>query len=109
MKKITLTEAQIAQIKESLEQYHDCTDKFDFEIDFTDDNLAVQVKGWIEVESYCEDDYHCGYGKGTGAWVESYRNADVELTGEQYDDNGSTKVSIADESIKEIYEYLNAA
>lgn len=109
MEKITLTEAQKAQIIERLASYHDSTDTFDFEIEFADDDLLVNVKGFVETHEYCEDDYTCGYGNGTGAWVEDYRNAGVELTGQKYDPATDEYVDVEIDDDGDAENYLNAA
>ena len=104
MNKITLTEAQKAQIMAALAEYHNEKGAFDFDIDI-DDNIVVNAKGRVDFEGYIEDDFTCGYGNGTGGWIETYRSASVILTA--YDGDG--EVEIDREIEKEAQEYLNAA
>lgn len=103
MKKITLSEAQKNEIMSRLADIHDENGRFDIEIEL--DEITVKAKGEVELDGYIEDDYHCGYMNGTGAWVETYRSATVEITA--FDEDG--EVEIDTEIEDEIYKYLNAA
>ena len=76
-----------------------------FNIDIELDGITINVKGSIELDGYIEDDYHCGYMNGTGAWVETYRSASVEV--KAFDEDGEVEIDIEIEN--EIYKYLNAA
>lgn len=104
MKKIELTGEQRAQVMNALAEIHDEDGRFDIDIEL--DSLTINAQGTIEIDGYVEDDYHCGYMNGTGAWVETYRAASVELTA--YDEDGNEFV-IDNESNDIITQYLNAA
>ena len=99
MKKLTLSEAQKHEIMSRLAEVHDEEGSFDIEIEL--DGIAINAKGSIELDGYKEDDYF----NGTGAWVETYRSASVELTA--FDEDGEVEIGIEIEN--EIYKYLNAA
>ncbi len=99
MKKLTLSEAQKREIMSRLAEVHDEDGGFDIEIEL--DGITINAKGSIELDGYKEDDYF----NGTGAWVETYRSASVELTA--FDEDGEVEIGIEIEN--EIYKYLNAA
>lgn len=99
MKKLTLSEAQKREIMSRLAEVHDEDGGFDIEIEL--DGITINAKGSIELDGYKED----GYFNGTGAWVETYRSASVELTA--FDEDGEVEIGIEIEN--EIYKYLNAA
>lgn len=44
---------------------------FDIEVELGNNTFA-QVSGYIETDRYQEDDFHCGYGNGIGAWITTY-------------------------------------
>ena len=99
MKKLTLSEAQKREIMSRLAEVHDEDGGFDIEIEL--DGITINAKGSIELDGYKEDDYF----NGTGAWVETYRSASVELTA--FDEDGEVEIDIEIEN--EIYKYINAA
>ena len=99
MKKLTLSEAQKHEIMSRLAEVHDEDGGVDIEIEL--DGITINAKGSIELDGYKEDDYF----NGTGAWVETYRSASVELTA--FDEDGEVEIGIEIEN--EIYKYLNAA
>lgn len=103
MKKLTLSEAQKREILSQLAEVHDEDGGFDIDIEL--DGITINAKGSIELDGYIEDDYHCGYMNGTGAWVETYRSASVEV--KAFDEDGEVEIDIEIEN--EIYKYLNAA
>lgn len=80
MKTIELTNEQRRKVVDALVDVRD-EETFEIEIE-VGDTLTVEASGRIETEGYREDDYF----NGTGAWVETYRSASVELTA--YDDDG---------------------
>ena len=82
MEKITLTEAQRAQILAKLAEYHDENVTFDVDIDI-DGDLTVNAKGRVEIETETEYDYY----NGTNECIETSRWAEVELTA--YDEDGN--------------------
>ena len=104
MKNIELTDEQRAIIMAALAEVHDEDGRFDIDIEL--DCLTINAQGTIEIDGYVEDDYHCGYMNGTGAWVETYRAASVDLTA--YDEDGN-EYEIDKESNTIIEKYLNAA
>ena len=109
MRTIELTQAQVDAICNRLAEVHDTSDSFNIDIDI--DELSVTAEGNVEIDGYVEDDAHCGYMNGTGAYVETYRNADVTLTGLIYNpfNEEIEEVEIASESVKKVSDYLNAA
>ena len=100
MKKIELTGEQRAMIMAALAEVHDEDGRFDIDIEL--DTITINAQGCIEIDGYTEDDYM----NGTGAWIETYRAASVDLTA--YDDDGNEFV-IDNESNDIITQYLNAA
>ena len=104
MKNIELTDEQRAIIMAALAEVHDEDGRFDIDIEL--DTITINAQGWVETDGYIEDDYHCGYMNGTGAWVETYRAASVDLTA--YDEDGN-EYEIDKESNTIIEKYLNAA
>lgn len=105
MRTIELTQAQVDAICNKLAEVHDTSDSFNIDIDI--DELSVTAEGIIEIDGYVEDDYY----NGTGAYVETYRNADVTLTGWVYNpfNEEIEEVEIDSESVKKVSDYLNAA
>ena len=99
MMKRTLTEAEIALIKDALAEAHEQDGRFNVEVEL--DDMTIVAKGWLELDGYREDDYY----NGTGAWIETVRNGHVELTG--YTE--SERVDIDLISVYRISNYLNAA
>ena len=104
MKKIELTGDQRAMIMAALAEVHDEDGRFDIDIEL--DTITINAQGCIEIDGYIEDDYHCGYMNGTGAWIETNRAASVDLTA--YDEDGN-EYEIDNESNNIIDKYLNAA
>ena len=104
MKNIELTGEQRAMILAALAEEHEEDGRFDIDIEL--DSLTINAQGCIEIDGYIEDDNHCGYMNGTGAWIETNRAASVELTA--YDDDGN-EYEIDKESNTIIDKYLNAA
>ena len=49
---------------------------FDIEVELGNNTFA-QVSGYIETDRYQEDDFHCGYGNGTGAWITTYDSVSI--------------------------------
>lgn len=99
MRTIELSKEQREKVINALAAVHDENGRFDIDIEL-DDALTLNAKGWLELDGYKEDDYF-----GTGAWVETYRSASVELTA--FDEDGEVEIGIEIEN--EIYKYLNAA
>lgn len=100
MKRIELNEEQREAIKSKLQDVHD--ESGDFDVDVIFDDYNVNVSGWVELDGYTEDDYF----NGTGAWIETYREASVEI--KVIDDEGNEYAADRDTE-NEIYNYLNAA
>ena len=104
MKKIELTGEQREKVMSALAEIHDADGRFDIDIEL--DTITINAQGFIEIDGYIEDDYHCGYQNGTGAWIETNRAASVELTA--YDEDGN-EYEIDNESNNIIDKFLNAA
>ena len=99
MKKLTLSEAQKREIMSRLAEVHG--ENGDFDLDIELDSITINVKGSIELDGYEENSYF----NGTGAWVETYRSASVDV--KAFDEDGEVEIDIEIEN--EIYKYLNAA
>lgn len=97
MRRIELTEEQREEIKSSLQDAHDESGSFNIQVDLED--YVAQVVGFVEIDGYTEDDYF----NGTGAWVETYRDASVFIT--LIDEDGNEYI-VDRESQDEIYNYL---
>ena len=107
MKTIRLTDEQMRKLFAALEGIEE--GYFDIDID-VDDNITVNASGHLETEGYVEDDFMCGYMNGTGARVETYRKATLELTARVYDENDNEEDAYIDvEQESEAERYLNAA
>ena len=108
MKTLTLNHKQRSILIDALQTYHDEEGNFSADIEI-DDSITVNATGSVETEGYIEDDYHCGYMNGTGAWIETYRHAWVELTAEVYNEETDTyETMILDaETIAEAENSLN--
>lgn len=106
MTQIELTKAQLDMLKNELAEVSCTGGKFDIDVVMGDD-LNVNASGWVEIDGYREDDYQSG----TGAFVETYRNAHVELKGWAYDhlEEEDVEVEIGTDSTKIIENFLNAA
>ena len=104
MKRIELSEDQREAIKSELQNIRDESGNFNIDIEL--DDITVNVCGWIELDGYTEDDYHCGYMNGTGAWIETHREASVTI--KVIDEDGNEYTADRDTE-NEIYNYLNAA
>lgn len=104
MRTIELSKEQREKVINALAAVHDENGRFDIDIEL--DTITINAQGCIEIDGYIEDDYHCGYMNGTGAWIETYRAASVDLTA--YDEDGN-EYEIDKESNNIIDKYLNAA
>lgn len=104
MKRIELTDEQREEIKSALQEVHDESGNFSIDVDL--EEYVVSVSGWIELDGYTEDDYHCGYMNGTGAWIETHREASVDI---KLTDEDGNEYAADRETENEIYNYLNAA
>lgn len=102
MRRIELTDEQREEIKSALQEVHDNSGNFCIEVDLGD--YIATVSGWVELGGYTEDDYHCGYMNGTGAWIETYRDADVHII--TLTDQDGNEYAADRESENEIYNYL---
>lgn len=77
------------EVYDALADVEDGNFELEVEIELENDvMLIIAATGWLETDGYIEDDYHCGYQNGTGAYVETYRNASIELTATMYDEDG---------------------
>lgn len=89
MRTIILTDEQMQEVYNALDDVEDGNFETEVEIELENDvMLIITATGWLETDGYVEDDYYCGYMNGTGAYVETYRNATVELTATIYDEDG---------------------
>lgn len=95
-----LNHDQIEAIKNGLRPIHDESGTFDIDIELG--SLTVNATGEVDIEGYVEDDYL----NGTGAFIETRRNATVALTG--FDEAGD-EVFIDSDAERAVCEYLNAA
>ncbi len=102
MKRIELTDEQREEIKSALQDVHDNSGNFCIEVELGD--YIATVSGWVELDGYTEDDYHCGYMNGTGAWVETYRDASVSI---KLTDEDGNEYAVDKETENCIYNYLN--
>ena len=102
-----MTKEQRDKVLSALDDIEDGNFDIDIEIDET---LTINAKGWLETDGYIEDDYHCGYMNGTGAYVETYRNASLELTAQVYnEETDNVEECSVGEFENEAEKYLNAA
>lgn len=98
MRRIELTDEQREGIKSALQDVHDESGNFCIEVELGD--YIATVSGWVELNGYPDDDYF----DGTGAWIETYRDASVHnitLTDEDGNEYAADR-----ESENEIYNYL---
>lgn len=103
MKAIELTIDQRKKLIDGLADVHDEEGVFEVEIE-VGENITVNAVGNIETDGYREDEYF----NGTGAWVETYRSAWVELTATVYDDDDSADCCVDTASRREAEAYLAA-
>ena len=73
MRTITLTDEQREQVLKKLIEWRQDED-IDCIVEL--DDMEVTVTGHLEIDSYCEDDYYTG----TGAWIETYRSANIDIS-----------------------------
>lgn len=99
MKTIELT---TEQRKTLVERLADVYGAFDIDIDI-DDNLTINAVGNIETDGYYEDDYY----NGTGAWVETYRSAWVELAATVYSEDDSETCNVDEVTAQATEKFLN--
>lgn len=104
MKKIELSEEQREAIKSALQDVRDESGNFNIDVEL--DEYIATVSGWIEIDGYTEDDYHCGYMNGTGAWIETHREASVGI---KLTDEDGNEYGVDSDTENEIYNYLNVA
>lgn len=106
MRTIELDERQRKEVLNALAEIHDADGSFDIDIEL-DETITVKAKGWIETDGYREDDYFSG----TGAYIETRRNASIELTAQVYDEESDNveECAVTREFEQEAYNYLNAA
>lgn len=99
---IHFTDDDYAAIAEQLQEQQD-----NYTIEYELDNgLSVEIEGYVAWDSYQETDYVCGYGNGTGAWV----NCGLELTAtveSVFDEDGNDlPVDCTDFNESELYDAL---
>ena len=98
MKRIELTDEQREEIKSALQEVHDNSGNFCIEVDLGD--YIATISGLVELGGYTDDDYF----NGTGAWIETYRDADVHII--TLTDEDGNEYTADRESENEIYNYL---
>lgn len=91
-----MTEKEIKKLQDLIEDKvvkfaSDCEEEERFTMEvFLDedreDTPYADVNGYIGVSGYIEDDYHCGYGNGTGAFVVTSVCCSLDI--DAYDENG---------------------
>ena len=60
----------------------------DFNIDYdTEGGEVLSIQGFLDYESYQETDFVCGYGRGTGQWVNINLNFVVQDNAVYNEDN----------------------
>ena len=108
MATLKLTVVQMSNLLDELDKLSDGS--FDIEIE-VDSHTTVYAVGWLETDGYVEDDAHCGYMNGTGAWVETYRAASISLSATVFDDDGDVvgEYDIDRDQEKQVERHMNAA
>lgn len=101
MKRVELSEEQREAIKSELQNIRDESGNFNIDVDL--DEYVATVSGWIEIDGYVEDDFHCGYMNGTGAWIETHREVSVSI--KLTDEDGNEYAADLDAE-NEVYNYL---
>lgn len=99
MRRIELTEEQREEIKSALQEVHDESGNFFIEVELGD--YIATVSGWVELDGYTEDDYF----NGTGAWIETHRDADVHII--TLTDEDGNEYEVDKETENYINNYLN--
>lgn len=106
MRTITLTKEQMQEVYDALDDVEQGNFETEVEIEVENGDLLITATGWLETDGYVEDDYRCG----TGAYVETYRNASVELMATMYDEDGDEIECVLDsQHEKDADKYLNAS
>lgn len=100
MRRIELSEEQREAIKSALQDVRDESGNFDIDVDL--EEYVATVSGWVELDGYTEDDYF----NGTGAWIETYREASVTI---KMTDEDGNEYGVDSDTENEIYNYLNVA
>ena len=105
MKTIILTDAQRTALMDALAEVRDTNGRFALEVEA--DGLTIEATGYVTLDGYVEDNYY----NGTGAWIETYREADVVLAGWLYNEvtEDSDEVAIDKDTIRQADRFLNAA
>lgn len=95
MKTIELTEEQRDELLYQLSGLHNECGKFSIDIDVSDD-MMIEAEGYIEIEA-CQDG-------DTGVWMETYRQAWVELKAFVYNEDGCTEECYVDAATEQAAE-----
>ena len=74
MERLMLTAAQTAQVKRELDEYKYEDGHFDIDIDLGE--VTLNAVGEVTIYGYFENNY-CN---GTGAWIETNRDASITVT-----------------------------
>ena len=61
--------------------------KGECQMEYEKENEILSIEYTYEEEGYVEDDFHCGYMNGTGAWICTYRSLVVDSY-QSYNEDG---------------------
>ena len=76
----------------------------DINLEIEKDNLFITVKGSITITGYLEDDDRCGYGNGTGYFVTTDANINLNFDAMAFDEDDNLlaeKTDIDEDGIRE--------
>ena len=97
-----LTTEQRKRLMNALAEVKHQDGDFAIEVEVGGD-ISIEAKGSVMIEGYQEDGYH----NGTGAWIETYRSASVELKATVYSEDWPEETAVDDITEHEAYIYLN--
>lgn len=99
----TLTAEQRKKLMNALADVRD-EEQFYIEVDLGA-TLTIVAVGSIRTDGYYEDDFY----NGTGAWIETFRNAQVELKAILYneEDNDAAEYDVDNDTKRAVEELLN--
>lgn len=103
MKTVELNDSQLKEVCKALDTVEDG----EIEIELEVDNLLLVITGFLYTEGYVEDDFRCGYMNGTGAYIETEREAELDMAVKFYDEDGNAEPANATMSdINKINNYI---
>ena len=91
------------EIADSLLEYIGC-DNINTNIKIED--ITVSVRGYIKTYGYTEDDYHCGYENGTGAFITTSADVCLSFDVTTCDDDGNETEDVVEIDEDAIIEYI---